>query len=595
MRRFKIGVRLALGFGALMAMIATMIAAGAMFGTRTSSSIRDVKRKSIIIADVKEAVSGLRLAELQTWSFVATNDDRHLADRAAAIKRTAEAYADLDRTLTLTASRDILATIRGLSSQTALAQQKIIDLQNAGVSLDSRQYLKALNAWKEASEACETAMGHYTVYHQAAADNAMALAEQNTTDAFNLSLALGSSAIVLGASLAWAIGRSIAHPVRAMTGAMAGIAEGDLSIFVPDTGVPDEVGDMAAAVQVFKDNGLKLRAAEAAAIAQREAAERDRSAREAAEAELHQRQQAMIVTLAEGLDSLSQGNLTRRLEQAFPREYEKLRADFNAAAVALQLAMKTIVTAAGTIDSGSNEIAQASNGLARRTELQAAGIEETSMTLNSITETVQAMAAGSDQATNFATAARHAAESSGRIVEHAVEAMENIRASSLKIASFTGIIDEIAFQTNLLALNAGVEAARAGDAGRGFAVVASEVRALAQRSASAAKEISALIKASAVQVNQGVELVGQTGVALRDIADKISGIDDIVKQSAAGLQQQAASLSEVNIAIHQMDEVVQQNAAMVEQSSAAAYALKTETEGLTTMVGRFKIEHARTA
>ncbi len=167
--------------------------------------------------------------------------------------------------------------------------------------------------------------------------------------------------------------------------------------------------------------------------------------------------------------------------------------------------------------------------------------------------------------------------------------MSEIEKSSAEITQIIGVIDEIAFQTNLLALNAGVEAARAGDAGRGFAVVASEVRALAQRSADAAKEIKSLISASSQQVAQGVGLVGQTGEALQRIVAHVAEIDGLVREIAAGAQEQATGLHEVNTAVNDMDRVTQQNAAMVEETTAASHALASEARLLAESVARFDI------
>jgi len=167
--------------------------------------------------------------------------------------------------------------------------------------------------------------------------------------------------------------------------------------------------------------------------------------------------------------------------------------------------------------------------------------------------------------------------------------MNQIEKSSQSISQIIGVIDEIAFQTNLLALNAGVEAARAGEAGRGFAVVAQEVRALAQRSADAAKEIKTLISTSTQQVGQGVSMVGQTGEALQAIVAKVSEIDALVSEIAAGGAEQATGLNEVNAAVNQMDQTVQQNAAMVEQSTAASHSLKGEASNLMQMISRFRV------
>lgn len=392
-------------------------------------------------------------------------------------------------------------------------------------------------------------------------------------------------------SAMWIVARGIAGPIRAMTEAMRRLAGKEFAVEIPGAGRSDEIGGMAAAVQVFKDNGLRLEASEAEAARNRDVAERERAANEAGRAEIQRQQQLVVTSIASGLERLSKGDLTNRLNQAFASEYEKLRVDFNATANSLQEALSTISVATAGISSGSDQIAHASDDLSRRTEQQAASLEETAAALNLITGTVKAMAANAEQAAKVAITTRNAAESSGQVVELAVDAMGKIKDSSNQITNIIGVIDEIAFQTNLLALNAGVEAARAGDAGRGFAVVASEVRALAQRSAEAAKEIKALISTSTTQVDSGVVLVDRTGVALKDIISKIAEMDGLVRQISTASHEQATSIAEINTAVAQMDQVVQQNAAMVEESTAAAHSLKTESMDLSEMVGRFRLEN----
>jgi methyl-accepting chemotaxis protein len=255
----------------------------------------------------------------------------------------------------------------------------------------------------------------------------------------------------------------------------------------------------------------------------------------------------------------------------------------------MEEAMRTIVHAANSIGSGSDEIASAADDLSRRSEQQAASLEETAAALDEITATVKRSSAGAVEASRVVTSTRSDAERSAVVVRSAVEAMNQIEKSSQSISQIIGVIDEIAFQTNLLALNAGVEAARAGDAGRGFAVVAQEVRALAQRSADAAKEIKTLISTSTAQVGAGVNLVGQTGQALQRIVDQVASIDALVNEISASATEQSTGLHEVNTAVNQMDQVVQQNAAMVEQATAATHSLKGEANELSALVGRFKL------
>ena len=296
-----------------------------------------------------------------------------------------------------------------------------------------------------------------------------------------------------------------------------------------------------------------------------------------------------VASIAEGLASLAKGDLTVRLTTRFAEAYEALRTDFNAAAERVQAAIQAISQTTRAVSAGSDEIARASDDLSRRTEQQAASLEETAAALDEITATVRKTASGAKEASQVVANARTDAQRSGEIVSQAVSAMTEIEGSSQKVGAIIGVIDEIAFQTNLLALNAGVEAARAGEAGRGFAVVAQEVRALAQRSADAAKEIKILISTSTAQVGTGVSLVGQTGEALRRIVEQVASIDTLVNEIAASANEQSTGLHEVNQAVNQMDQVVQQNAAMVEQATAATHALKGEASELASLVGRFKV------
>ena len=291
--------------------------------------------------------------------------------------------------------------------------------------------------------------------------------------------------------------------------------------------------------------------------------------------------------IARGLEHLAHNDLTYRIANDIDPQFSKVRNDFNTAMTVLDEAMGLVASVTQSVGAGAREISTASDDLSRRTEQQAASLEETAAALDEITATVNRSAEGARQASVAASGARADAARSGEIVSDAVAAMGEIEKSSGQITSIIGVIDEIAFQTNLLALNAGVEAARAGEAGRGFAVVAQEVRALAQRSAEAAKEIKTLIASSTSQVAHGVRLVGDTGDALSTIVEKVSQIDGLISEIAQSSREQATGLSEVNTAVNQMDEVTQRNAAMVEEATAAAASLQQESAELTALVGRF--------
>ncbi|MDR3504684.1 MAG: methyl-accepting chemotaxis protein [Acidocella sp.] len=300
-------------------------------------------------------------------------------------------------------------------------------------------------------------------------------------------------------------------------------------------------------------------------------------------------QRHVMDAFTQGFARLAKGDLTVRFETAFAAEYEALRADFNTTMDVLRQSMQGIAAHAGGVSAAAAEMTVASDDLSRRTEQQAATLEQTAAALGEITSAVRASSEGANQAHELVRIAREDAERSGAVVRDAVAAMSGIEASSGQISNIIGVIDEIAFQTNLLALNAGVEAARAGDAGRGFAVVATEVRALAQRSADAAKEIKSLISASGAQVEAGVRLVGEAGRALSRIAEQVEQLNELARGIAKSAGEQAAGLGEVNEAVNQMDRVTQQNAAMVEESTAASHGLEAEARELAKLVGQFQI------
>ncbi|MGE4482361.1 methyl-accepting chemotaxis protein [Acidocella sp.] len=381
----------------------------------------------------------------------------------------------------------------------------------------------------------------------------------------------------------------IVRPLTALRDAMTRLSGGDLSTDVPESDRKDEIGEMSRAVSLFKEAGLEKQRVEE--VARRNAAQveaeraREQSAREAAAAV----QAHVVQTLANGLERLSDGDLIFRIKDEFASEYEKLRKDFNKAVETLQSTLQQISTNAQGVRASAGEITQSSDDLSHRTEQQAANLEETAAALDEITVTVRKSSEGASEASQLVDEAKSDAERSGSVVNETVTAMGEIEASSKKISNIIGVIDEIAFQTNLLALNAGVEAARAGDAGRGFAVVATEVRALAQRSADAAKEIKALINASGLQVQTGVRLVNETGQALTRIVEQVSRLNILVTDMASSTKEQSMALAGVNDAVNRMDQVTQQNAAMVEQSTAASHALANEADELARLVGQFRI------
>ena len=402
--------------------------------------------------------------------------------------------------------------------------------------------------------------------------------------------ALASSAISL-----WLTSRKISNPISEMTARMRALAQGDLSVEIDGSDRRDEIGEMAAAVQVFKTNAIeKIRAdKEAAALRAAADAERDRAAAERARAA--EEQTAAMEALAKGLETVADGDLTVRLDAGFSEAFGRIRDDFNRAVGKLRDTVSAVVEAANAIHSGTGQISTASDSLSSRTEHQAASLEETAAALGEITTNVKKSAESARQASQSVATADADAKTGACVVGQAVDAMGAISQSSQKIGQIIGVIDEIAFQTNLLALNAGVEAARAGDLGKGFAVVASEVRALAQRSTVAAKEIKALITTSAEQVNSGVKLVIEFGATLDRIIKQVTEINLVVAEIASSSQNQANGLAEINTVMHDMDQMTQQNASMAEEYTAAGRSLAQETTKLSDLVEQFKLHDQREA
>jgi len=397
-------------------------------------------------------------------------------------------------------------------------------------------------------------------------------------------------AIAIG--VAFGLSRMLGKPLVAMTAAMRRLSSGDNSVLIPAMGRKDEVGQMAVALQAFKEAAIAKQRLEDDTKRLQETNRIETERLEAIAAKESEDSRVAITALGEALSYLAKGDLTHRISIQLAPKAARLKEDFNSAIEKLDEALCEVARNVVAIRAGANEISQASDDLSNRTEQQAASLEETAAALDEITATVRRTAEGAKQASGVVQSARGDAEQSGKIVQEAVEAMSAIEQSSAKIGNIIGVIDEIAFQTNLLALNAGVEAARAGDAGRGFAVVASEVRALAQRSADAAKEIKTLISASGRQVGTGVNLVGQTGEALQRIVGRVADIDSLVSEISASAQEQATGLQQVNSAVNQMDQVTQQNAAMVEEATAASHSMVNESDQLSQSVQRFSISQA---
>ncbi|MGG7518103.1 methyl-accepting chemotaxis protein [Allorhizobium undicola] len=463
-------------------------------------------------------------------------------------------------------------------------QNKVFD------AIVNRQPLPVeLQEWMPGNSAAQVTIANMAVAAVNALKDAALTREAEAVS--SLVFFIGLLAVVLAVSIAGLaiIVRRVTKPIGALTFSMNQLAEGNTQRAIPFAEKSDEIGEMARAVQVFRDAAIRNAQLEAEAEDNRRRSEAERvELQRRAEEEANDRLNKATGSLASGLKRLAAGDMLCEIQEQFAPQFEALRHDFNTSVAQLRDALVAVGNSASVVRSGSSEISSASDNLAKRTEQQAASLEETAAALEEITANVKATTHRTGEARDIVRNTRAKAEHSGVVVGNAVTAMGRIEQASQQIGQIIGVIDEIAFQTNLLALNAGVEAARAGEAGKGFAVVAQEVRELAQRSANAAKEIKALIANSAVAVGEGVKLVDDTGKGLTEIADLVQAINQHMDAIATAAQEQSVGLGEVNTAVNHMDQATQQNAAMVEEMNAASAGLARESAKLGELLASFK-------
>ncbi len=365
----------------------------------------------------------------------------------------------------------------------------------------------------------------------------------------------------------------VQRPLRRLLQATERLAEGDLQEITGFARSSQEIYRIAHALSGFRDGLLE---------------KKEMTARQEAEHQARMAEQTSAVSaIGQGLERLSRGDLTQRIDLDMAEGYVKLRDDFNRAQDDLRTLLGEMTQASSRICEGADEINTAADDLSRRTESQAASLEESVAALDQVTAQVNVAAENARDVEGSLNTARGDAENTGEVVRSAIDAMQEIKGSSDKISSIVGVIDDIAFQTNLLALNAGVEAARAGSAGSGFAVVAAEVRGLAQKSSESAREIKRLIDESTSQVDQGVNMVGRAGDALITILDHFRDVTSKMANIAASANEQAGSLKEVNVAMTHLDRVTQDNAAMVQQATTATSRLNDDASTLVSLAAKF--------
>jgi len=555
-------------FSAAQLAVLVAVAALALFENhQLSKSVKDFHKtfqRYSLIRQVQEEFDRARLA---TLSFQISRNSGDLQDAIGELDKiqslrekvatTPMPQADRDSLVQvldrIAALRDTLGTARQTNSLSGTAAYRE-DLAPLG-----RQISDLLDALKNGAQA----------------DAATEAAIQDEATAFIPKVLIAGTVlgVLAGLIIAYVFGRSLGNPIARVVEAIRKIQNREYDVAISDSDRGDELGEIARNLTDLRDQLSK--ADEARKADDRKVA----------------RQRVLFGKLREGLGQMSQGDLATRIDASqftdLDDTYVVLCHDFNALAESLVELISSVRSSSDTVQGGAAEIAQVAQDLSKRTETQAATLEQSAAALEQLTSSVKSAAEKAGEADKAVADNRREAEASGEIVNSAIEAMHHIEESSSQITQIIGVIDDIAFQTNLLALNAGVEAARAGEAGRGFAVVASEVRALAQRASESAREIKELISKSVNQVEEGGRLVGKTGTALEEIVQRVAQVAGLVSEIASSAKEQSIGLQEINAGVNELDQVAQHNAAMVEETTASSQQLSTEAQRLTEVLARF--------
>ncbi|WP_081626824.1 methyl-accepting chemotaxis protein [Herbaspirillum frisingense] len=511
----KLGARLGLGFGLVLALLAGItglaIASLSTLHQGTRQIVEDRYPQVLLANDVllhiSENASAMR-------NLLLLDDHQKLIEEIARIDKGEAAIGEdlgkLQARLSSEQGRKSFAEILSLRASYRQGQQRFLQLASTGATMDATELL--MTSLRQDQDKYIARLKSYI----SVGTMMMERSGQEAADQYHgktlIMLAIAALAVLLGGGFAWWTTRSITRPVRHAVEVAQQVADGNLCSEIR-AGARDEIGQLLEALRQMN------------------------------------------------------GSLTR------------IVADVRGGA-------ETIATA-------SAEIAGGNLDLSARTEQQAGSLEETAAAMEELTSTVRQNAENAQQANQLASDASGVAARSGEVVQQVVSTMQGISEASRRIVDIIGVIDGIAFQTNILALNAAVEAARAGEQGRGFAVVASEVRSLAQRSATAAKEIKALIDDSVAQVDAGGRLVVQAGATMGEVVDSVRRVSHIVGEISMATQEQRAGIEQVNHAITHMDETTQQNAALVEQAAAAAQSLQDQSQRLRELVGVFRLQEVR--
>ncbi|MET1754188.1 methyl-accepting chemotaxis protein [Novosphingobium sp. RD2P27] len=511
----------------------------------------------------------------QIWYATAIENDlpdfRNQLEQIAAERREFNQRLEALRPFMTGEDAQLFAALeQGLSDYFA-ATDKVPALWIAGRREEAEDVIQ--HPAREAFEKIDEALAAIVASQDQALEAGAAAAEaQSATGFWTLVLVSLIGLVSICGAVVWMVRREVTGPIISMTSLMNRLAEGDHTMDVPNTERSEEIGDMARAVLVFRDNA------------------RSQSAAQNEKARAEAEQKLVVDTLAQGLRSLAQGDLSHEITAEFTGSYAEVKTSFNDALAALRSLIGSVIASSSSLRAGSHEIAQAAEDLARRTESNAASIEETTAALTQIDGRIKATAEAAGRTVARADDAISTVGGGRSIADEAVQAMGRVRESAKGIDEVIEGVDKIAFQTRVLAMNAAVEAGRAGDAGRGFAVVADLVSALAMRAEEEAKRARDQLTLTQTDIVTAVGAVQSINGALTDISDGVGEVHALLGTMALDNHAQASAIAEISAAMNSMDQSTQQNAAMVEETSAAARNLSSEVLALSEQAGRFRID-----
>jgi methyl-accepting chemotaxis protein len=570
---WRLAKKMLVAFAFLGALIAALGINGYVSSNSLSSiASRHVERGVAGMASLADLLSDVKELRIIVYSYYNAHDAKDAASLEERMTKANKAFTDDIETFKPIAGKDFeaeVAKLEGLSKQLIATNEKAFELKRAGDADGVLGLIKGdgKTQSRAAIDQIQDLLQKSRDRSHAADVDARAYANQ----AILLSILLTAGTIA-GLLFVWfVINSTVAKPMANLTGVTTALAEGGKAD-VPYRDRADELGKIAGAVEQFR----------LAAVTRAEA-----DARSAAE------QQIVTSSLRDSLVLLTQGDLTAQISSDFPPAYAALKTNFNEAIEGLRALIGSVMESTASIRTGSGEIAQASEDLARRTEGNAASLEETSAAVTQMDGRLKATAASASRTVERADGAISTVSGGRAIADEAVQAMTRVAESAKGIDSVIEGLDKIAFQTRVLAMNAAVEAGRAGEAGRGFAVVADLVSALAMRAEEEAGRARDQLTATQTDIAAAVQMVEKVDGALANISSDVGEVHSLLGQMATDNQAQSTAITQISAAIGTMDQSTQQNAAMVEETSAAARNLSSEVTSLADQAAKFKIGDER--